>query len=408
MQKRRKIKQAKLPFGIVRDTRPLGLYIHTPFCRKKCDYCDFYSLECGRDFEKTANRYCKALADHFAETAATTVAKVDSVYFGGGTPTVLGAKRLTSLLGSVKKLFDLDKNAEITLEANPESTDLTLLKKLRKAGFNRVSFGIQSADDGELATLGRLHSFGEAKNAFRAARDAGFTNISVDLMFGIENQTRESWKSTLREIIALGPEHISAYALKIEDGTPLARRSAPIPDDDLQADMYLDACEILGKEGYTHYEISNWAKPQKESRHNLRYWRIEPYMGFGPAAASDCFGERWGTGRDLDAYIAGIESGGSVVSDFEKIPAEERAFEYIMLGLRTSDGISKVVLRRKYRLDPDSVRGTLEKLASEGLVATDDEKIVLTERGFLLSNSIIIELASAMKPLENPFALKKD
>lgn len=388
------------------DTTPLGLYIHIPFCREKCAYCDFYSL--ARADEAVMERYLRALLRQIEETAATVIAPVDTVYFGGGTPTVFGAERIAKVLNLISKRFKLEKSAEITCEANPESSDLKSLKTLRKAGVNRISFGVQSACDKELRALGRLHSFDGARAAVEAARSAGISNISLDLMYGIEHQTVQSWAGTLADALALEPRHISAYGLKVEPGTPLALRAdageAQLPPDDAQADMYDTACRVLSTAGYRHYEISNWAKPGFESRHNMRYWRLEPYCGFGAAAHSDCFGARSSAPRSLDRYISAVESGGEVFEDYERIPAAERAFEYVMLRLRTADGVSKDRLRRNYRLDPASAGATLEALAREGLVETTPEMFRLTERGFLLSNALILKIFESLEPLRNPFA----
>ncbi len=386
---------------------PLGLYIHIPFCRRKCAYCDFYSLERADD-AALMDRYLAALLRQMEETAATIADPVDSVYIGGGTPTVFGADRLAKILDLVSRRFELTKLAEITCEANPESSDKKLLKRLRKAGVNRVSFGVQSACDAELRSLGRLHDFEGAKAAVEAARSAGIENISIDLMYGIEGQTQESWARTLSAAVALEPRHISAYGLKVEPGTPLARRAGVgevfLPSDDTQADMYETACRVLALAGYRHYEISNWALPGYESRHNLRYWRLEPYCGFGAAAHSDCFGVRSAAPRDIERYIDAVESGGEVFEDYDRIPDSERAFEYVMLGLRTSDGISKRRLTNVYRLDPDSARDELEELARAGLVEDLPDSVRLTEKGFLLSNTLILRIFDSLKPLRSPLA----
>lgn len=392
-----------------RDERPVGIYIHIPFCRRKCAYCDFYSIATFDD--KLRDRYAAALVRQIAETAPTVAGKVDSVYFGGGTPTVFGAKRLAAVLSAIHKHFTVEKGAEITTEANPESTDKKTMKALRRAGFNRVSFGVQSSCDAELKAMGRLHDFASAKAAVEAARAAKFKNISVDLMYGVEGQTAESWRQSIADILALEPEHISAYGLKVESGTPLSRAveagEARLPDDDTQAEFYETACELLRDAGYVHYEISNWAKPERESRHNLRYWRLEPYIGFGAAAHSDAFGIRCAAPRDIEKYMTAVESGGEIFEDYDRIPQSERAFEYVMLALRTRDGIDESTLRRGYRLDPDAAAETVDALAEQGLVARTQSGFRLTERGALLSNTLILKIFEALKPLENRFAKEK-
>lgn len=392
-----------------RDERPVGIYIHIPFCRRKCAYCDFYSITNFDD--ALCDRYAAALIRQIAETAPTVAGRVDSVYFGGGTPTVFGAKRLAAVLSAIHKHFTVEKNAEITVEANPESTDKKVMKVLRHAGFNRVSFGVQSSCDAELRAMGRLHDFATAKLAVEAARAAKIKNISVDLIYGAEGQTAESWRQSIEDILALGVEHISAYGLKVESGTPLARAvdagDVLLPDDDTQAEYYEIACDMLRDAEYVHYEISNWAKPGFESRHNLRYWRLEPYIGFGAAAHSDAFGIRCAAPRDIERYMSAVESGGEIFDEYERIPPSERAFEYVMLALRTGDGIDENTLRRGYRLDPDSAAGTIDELVAQDLVARTPNGFRLTERGALVSNTLILKIFDALKPLENRFAKEK-
>ena len=387
--------------------RRLGLYIHIPFCRKKCSYCDFYSLSCGEssDFDTLSERYTTVLERHLTETAKLTTSPVDTVYFGGGTPTVLSTRQLTRLLSVIKKRFKLLPGAEITVEANPESALPKTLKALRRAGFNRISLGVQSLSDHELERLGRIHDSDTAKHAFQSARDAGFKNISIDLMFGIEDQTPESWRDTLRRAIELHPEHISCYGLRVEDGTPLALRAstANLADDDTQADMYLDACDVLADAGYRHYEISNWAQPGMESRHNLRYWRLEPYIGFGPAAHSDCFGARYSNVRDIESYMRGIELGGAVLDEYEDIEESERAFEYVMLSLRTTDGVDLDSLSKRFSAPPGDARELMRSLTQQELASYEGGgRWCLTERGWLISNSIILKVIDAMSGSDRP------
>ena len=269
----------------------LGIYIHIPFCRSKCDYCDFYSLA-GR--EDQMDRYQKALLAHLKETAPLAQGyPVDSIYFGGGTPSYYGAKRIKELLAHLSKLFQVEKDAEITVECNPDSVDLKSLRILRKAGVNRLSMGMQSAQEAELRAIHRIHTPQQTNQAVEAARKAKFTNLSLDLIYGLPGQTMESWKATVEHALSLIPQHLSCYGLKVEEGTPLARRVAEgevLPDDDQQADLYLWTVGRLERAGLPQYEISNFAKPGYESRHNLRYWLTRPYIGFGPGAHSDFWG----------------------------------------------------------------------------------------------------------------------
>ena len=372
----------------------LGIYIHIPFCRSKCDYCDFYSLS-GR--ERRMDDYQKALLAHLRETAPLAQGiPVDSVYFGGGTPSFYGAKRLKELLAALHKLFQIEKGAEITVECNPDSVDLRALRTLRKAGVNRLSLGMQSAQAEELAAIHRIHTPQQTDQAAGLARKAKFNNLSLDLIYGLPGQTMDSWKATVEHALSLIPQHLSCYGLKVEEGTPLARRVAEgevLPDDDQQADLYLWTVGRLARAGYPQYEISNFAKPGLESRHNLRYWLTRPYIGFGPGAHSDFGGRRYSFVRDLDAYIDGVLHGGNVIDSSELIPQRERCGEYLMLRLRTTRGIDGVEYRRNYFMDFAPLEARLEQFAAQGWAERDPEgRWHFTPKGFLVSNQLIGDL----------------
>ena len=286
---------------------PLGIYIHVPFCRSKCQYCDFYSLSTKDD--KLMDGYLDAICAHIKEAGALAPAyKVDTIYFGGGTPSFFGAEGMATILTAVRRSFDVDNNAEITFEANPDSVTDKLLKRLRAEGFNRVSLGIQTDDDELLRKLGRPHTFENAVSAYHRIRKAGFRNVSVDLMYGLPGQTIRAWRETLEHVLTLNPEHISCYGLKVEEGTPLYeyRDYAKLPDDDAQADMYLAAIEMLKAYGYRQYEISNFARKGLYSKHNMKYWTGGEYLGFGPSASSDFAGKRFTLCRSVQEYISGI------------------------------------------------------------------------------------------------------
>lgn len=377
----------------------LGLYIHIPFCRSKCAYCDFYSLS-GQ--EKHMDDYQRALLSHLAESAPTAGSyRVDTVYFGGGTPSFYGEKRLKELLKHIKKLYRVDKDAEITMEANPDSVDEKMLKRLRRAGFNRISLGVQSADDAQLSSIGRPHTFRQACQAVEWARKAGFENLSLDLIYGLPGQTAESWQNTVEQVLALSPDHISAYGLKVEEGTPLFLRvqnGEQIPDDDAQADCYLWTVERLAQAGYVQYEISNFARKGLLSRHNLKYWMTHPYMGFGPGAHSDFGGRRYSFLRDLNGYIKGVLEGGSVVDEDEQIPERERSGEYLMLRLRTTHGIEEWEYRREYFMNFTPIEEKLKEFEQVGLVCRNEKRWRLTPKGFLLSNHIISTLLDLQEP----------
>lgn len=378
--------------------KQLGLYIHIPFCRSKCDYCDFYSLS-GR--EDRMDAYQKALLAHLAETAPLARGyQVDTVYFGGGTPSFYGEKRLKDLLRTVKKRFNLAPDAEVTLEANPDSVDRRMLTHLRRAGFNRLSLGVQSACDRELESLHRPHTFQQAKAAVEAARKAKIKNLSLDLIYGLPGQTMEGWKDTVEETLALGPEHLSCYGLKVEEGTPLAgrvERGERLPDDDAQADMYLWMVDRLAAAGYQQYEISNFAQKGRESRHNLRYWLMREYIGFGPGAHSDFGGRRYSFLRDLDGYVDGVLRGGRIIDESDLIPHRERSGEYLMLGLRTTRGIEEWEYRREYFMNFDPIEAKLELYEARGWAERKDRRWRLTPKGFLVSNQLIGELLEAQE-----------
>lgn len=379
---------------------PLGLYIHIPFCRSKCAYCDFYSLS-GR--EQRMDAYQRALLTHLTESAPMAKAYcVDTVYFGGGTPSFYGEKRLSELLKHIKKIYHLEPNAEITMEANPDSVDLKMLKRLRRAGFNRISLGVQSADNALLSSLGRPHTFEQACRAVEWARKAGFQNVSLDLIYGLPDQTMENWQNTVEQVLALNPEHISAYGLKVEEGTPLFRRvqnGEILPDDDVQADCYLWTVERLAKEGYNQYEISNFAKDGLFSRHNLKYWMTQPYMGFGPGAHSDFGSRRYSFIRDLDGYINGVLEGGPIVDEDDQIPQKERSGEYLMLRLRTEHGIDGWEYQNKYIMNFAPLEQKLLEYEKAGFAVRNGNRWNLTPKGFLLSNSIISSLLDLQEPI---------
>ena len=380
-----------------KPVKPLGLYIHIPFCKSKCIYCDFYSLPRAED---RMDRYVSALCRQLAEIAQRTTAHtVDSVYLGGGTPSYLGEKRLRHILKTVKKHYHLSRDAEITLEANPDSAgDWRALRSLRRAGMNRLSLGVQSADDGLLRTLGRPHTFAQAEEAAAAARRARIRNLSLDLIYGLPGQDLTGWKDTLERAAALEPEHLSCYGLKVEEGTPLwdMQEKMDLPDDDAQADMYLWTVERLRALGYEQYEISNFARPGRASRHNMKYWTLCEYAGFGPGAHSDLGDVRYAYLPSLDTYCAGVEAGVSVLESSEHIPPRERDIEYVMLGLRLTQGISRQEFENRYRLPFAPIQSVLERFRATGHAALVGGRWRLTPEGFLVSNQIIGQALEAL------------
>ena len=381
-----------------KDTLPLGLYIHIPFCKQKCLYCDFYSLP---DAQARMDEYTRALTAHLIEVAPRAAShSVDTVYFGGGTPSYLGVKPLKTLLSTIDKHYALQRDAEITLEANPDSAaDWRALRALRRAGINRISIGMQSAVDEELRAVGRIHTFEQVRDAVEAARKAKIKNLSLDLIYGLPGQTTESFARSLRAAVDLQPEHISCYGLKLEEGTPLydRRGELTLADDDAQADMYLFAVAFLEEMGYRQYEISNFAKPGFESRHNMKYWTLAEYAGFGPGAHSDFGGVRYSYSRDLDSYINAMLHGGTPEIESEDLPDWTRDTEYLMLRLRTTAGIQPRPFENTFRQRFSVFLPQLEQYEAAGLAVHEaDGSWHFTPRGFLLSNTLIGNLLDTL------------
>lgn len=379
------------------ERKPLGLYIHVPFCKQKCIYCDFYSLP---HQEPRMDDYTAAVCAHLTETAPFAAGHmVDTVYIGGGTPTYLGADRLGKILKTVHKKYRVAKDAEITLEANPDSAgDWKALRALRRAGVNRVSLGMQSACDEELSAIGRVHTQAQTAAAVEAVRRAGIKNLSLDLIYGLPDQTPERWQENLSAAVALEPEHLSCYGLKVEEGTPLFQRREAynLPGDDAQADMYLYTVEFLERMGYGQYEISNFARPGMESRHNLKYWHLDEYAGFGPGAHSDFGGVRYAYARDLDAYIRGVATGAPMLSESERIPPLDRDTEYVMLGLRLREGLDPREFERRFRRRFTCFVPFLEQCRQNGYACEEEGRWHLTPKGFLVSNQIIGGMLDAL------------
>lgn len=360
----------------------IGIYIHIPFCKRKCPYCDFYSIAGDDDFKK---KYVNALISHINSYKDKQLC-ADSVYFGGGTPTALSANELCRILSAVKESFVLCDNCEITTEANPCTVSSDYLKELRKCGFNRISFGVQSARDNELEALGRLHSFNQAQDAVLAAAKAGFDNISCDVMIGVVGQTVVSLEQTIDKLCSLPICHVSAYMLKIEQGTEYDcdKIRSQVADDDLSAELYLAAVKKLSHNGFEQYEISNFCRDGKMSLHNMKYWILDEYIGFGPSAHSYFSGKRFFYDRDIRGYIINPQGVYHVEDE-----APDKLYEYTMLSLRLSSGISRerfVSLGGNEKLFCEYSK----RLVEAGLAYHGGDRLCLTPNGFLLSNSIIL------------------
>lgn len=363
-----------------------GLYLHIPFCRSRCPYCDFYSMRCS---DGLVQRYISALLCRTESLAAECGTGFDTVYIGGGTPSVLGSEQLCRIVGTLKERLDIAPDAEITVECNPfdaEKEDFRF-DALAKAGINRISMGMQSADDSERRALGRLSDSAQVGKAVTRALAAGIGNISLDLMLGIPHQTADSLKRSIEFCAESGAVHVSAYLLKIEAGTRFFEMKAalPLPDEDETCDLYMTACEELEAAGFAQYEISNFAYKGFESRHNMKYWNCEEYLGIGPSAHSFCGGKRFFYERDIEGFINGNKptndgAGGS----FE---------EYSMLRLRLSDGLIFDDIKRRFGFEvPQKMIDRASQLSKHGLVNVDSEHISLTRAGFLVSNAVIAEL----------------
>jgi oxygen-independent coproporphyrinogen-3 oxidase len=378
---------------------PYALYLHIPFCAKRCPYCDFNTYAGLEDqFESYTVALCREIRQGGEARARPPVR---TIFVGGGTPTVLEPELLGRILEACREAFAIAPGVEITSEANPGTVDREHFAAMRVLGVNRLSMGVQSFDEAELQWLGRIHNAVEAERSFEAARTAGFDYINLDFMFGLPDQQPETWAGTLARALALGPEHLSLYSLIVEEGTPLAdwvRRGAVAePDDDLAADLYTYAMEALEAAGFEQYEISNWSRAGRECRHNLVYWRNEPYLGFGAGAHSFDFdperpggGRRWWNVRPVPAYIKRMQSGPEARGGQEFITPRLAMGETMMVGLRlVREGVKDDRFRARFGLGLNDVFGeTIERLVADGLLERTAEGVRLTPRGRLLGNQV--------------------
>ena len=397
-------------FDAIKETAPddseeykkLGLYLHVPFCKSKCAYCDFYSTDSvvcrGRKIPEVMRMYCTAIKNNMRIVSErTTQYNVDTVFIGGGTPTALPAKLLIDIVKEVERDFYLDEDCEFTVEMNPATAEKRLLKRLRRAGVNRLSIGLQSAHNHELAALSRVHTAGDFAASFQMAREVGFDNINIDVMFGIPEQTKETFMETLAFVVSMKPEHISMYNLRIEDGTPFGakRHMLPLPDEDTECDMYLDAIAYLESQGYHQYEISNFARDGYECRHNKRYWLGEEYLGCGPAAHSYFGGRRFSLRRSLPQYCKLLETKGtsipsSLLDESYTVDRREEAAEYLMLRFRLKEGISAADFTSRFGADFDALFAKkLEPYIRSGYMTHEGDRYAFTPRGMLVSNTIL-------------------
>ena len=377
---------------------PIGLYLHIPYCLHKCGYCDFNSHNID---EAEMESYVKALLiemEHYARQAANP--RVATIFFGGGTPTTLAFADLARLLEACHKYFEVDPAAEITCEANPATIPQSDLRQLRDAGFNRLSVGVQSFDPDELQRLERVHTVDEVYLTVERARQAGFDNLSLDLMFGLPGQTAKLWKSNLQKAMALEPDHISAYNLTIEPGTVFHKQQEQgqlkMPPDDFQRELYEIAIDTLTGAGYGHYEISNYAKPEKQCRHNLIYWNNGEYLGLGAGASSGLNGKRIKNENLPARYIKHINETATAVASREIPDRRQRMGETVMLGLRLRAGFQLAAFERQFGvLFNEAFGDTVTRLEGMGLIELRGGRAALTREGLFLADSVIVEFITA-------------
>jgi putative oxygen-independent coproporphyrinogen III oxidase len=375
----------------------MGIYIHIPFCVKKCEYCDFLSMT-GSD--ELIENYIKALIKEISNYGGTRYV-VSTIFFGGGTPSIIEAKHIVSIINTLKETFSVSDKAEITLEINPGTLTQDKIKVYLSAGINRLSMGLQSANNRELALLGRIHTYEEFQAGYEIAREAGIENINVDLMSGLPEQSVASWESTLRKVLHLEPEHISAYGLIIEEKTPffekyekdeIARQEGEkteyLPEEKAEREMYYVTEKVLKEYGYNRYEISNYAKKGYRCQHNVGYWERKDYLGFGLGASSLMEQVRFTNGKDISLYIEGK----GLLQNIEVLSRKEQMEEFMFLGLRMIDGISIEDFETEFACSYESIFGSVTKaLIEKGLIGQAEKNIYLTNEGIDVSNYVLAE-----------------
>ena len=371
----------------------MELYLHIPFCVKKCAYCDFLSFPSGQELQR---RYAKRLMEDIdCMGKKYGDIPVDTIFIGGGTPSVPESRLIVDLMEHVNHAFQISDGAEISMEANPGTVTREKLKEYRRAGINRISFGLQSANDRELKFLGRIHTWAEFLESFALARECGFTNLNIDLMSALPGQTCESWKDTLKRVTDLEPEHISAYSLIIEEGTPFGEKYGSeegrklLPDEDSEREMYHETKRFLRECGYERYEISNYAKPGRECRHNIGYWTGVPYLGLGLGASSYMNGSRFAVSSDMQQYLG--ERPGTF-TDVEKLTKKDMEEEFFYVGLRMVSGVSLTEFKERFGVSAQEVYpGLMETFVEEKAAEFQGDRFVLTDYGLDVSNYIMAQ-----------------
>lgn len=372
-----------------KENSSMEIYIHIPFCIRKCDYCDFLSGPSGP--EEQAD-YVQALLREIQAVEEGEGRSVSSIFIGGGTPSVLDERLLGDILREIRNRFKMEEDAEITIEVNPGTANIGKLQAYREMGINRLSIGLQSPEDRELKILGRIHNYGQFLETYQEARTVGFDNINIDLMSAIPDQTYEGWVKNLRTVAELEPEHISAYSLIVEEGTPFAARKLNLPDEDTEYNMYEATAQILKEYGFEQYEISNYARKGRECRHNVGYWTRQDYLGFGLGASSLYGKERFANTTDMKKYLENSKNPEKIREKEPSLTREDEMAEFMFLGLRMTKGISKADFQRCFGCTIESVYGeVLEKYESMELLLEKDGRIFLSREGIHVSNSIMAE-----------------
>ena len=372
-----------------KENSPMEIYIHIPFCIRKCDYCDFLS---GPSGPKEQADYVQALLREIQAAEEGEGRSVSSIFIGGGTPSVLDERLLGDILREIRNRFKMKEDAEITIEVNPGTANIGKLQAYREMGINRLSIGLQSPEDRELKILGRIHNYGQFLETYQEARTVGFDNINIDLMSAIPDQTYEGWVKNLRTVAELEPEHISAYSLIVEEGTPFAARKLNLPDEDTEYNMYEATAQILKEYGFEQYEISNYARKGRECRHNVGYWTRQDYLGFGLGASSLYGKERFANTADMKKYLENSKNPEKIREKEPSLTREDEMAEFMFLGLRMTKGISKADFQRCFGCTIESVYGeVLEKYESMELLLEKDGRIFLSREGIHVSNSIMAE-----------------
>ena len=379
----------------------ISLYIHIPLCVKKCAYCDFASFS-GRMGQR--DRYVQAVCREIrAQAAFFGRRRIATVFFGGGTPTLLSGEQIQAIMQTVRDCFDVLPDAEISMEGNPGTLDMKNLRAYREAGVNRLSLGVQSMDDSLLAAIGRIHTAKEAEAAVRMAREAGFENLNLDLMYGLPGQTAQQWRDTLQKAAALAPDHLSCYSLILEEGTPLfdsvnAGTCAPLPDEEEMERMDALTLQLTRENGYVQYEVSNFAKAGRQCRHNIVYWECLPYLGVGLNAHSDMDGKRFYNPQSWEDYLAMAESGGLSREREGNSSAEERMFERMMMGLRQVRGVDAARFAHDFGQKIEQVwPETIAQMTRGNLMDSNKERVFLTERGMQVMNGVLVSLMEEME-----------